>query len=76
MGSANELFRMKITVEEKDITNQIRNIWQLESLGIESEIQNVCNRNNDIMGDYQSRVVFMDNRCSKFSVAGEFENVS
>lgn len=58
----NDILSMKIIVRENDISNQIKKFWELESLGITSENEQIDPLACDVMKTFESEIKFENSR--------------
>ncbi|GFT40866.1 reverse transcriptase domain-containing protein [Trichonephila clavipes] len=57
-----ELLTMSVIVNESNISKQLSEFWDLENLGIEAEVSNEENIDNDIMSQFEAGISYQNKR--------------
>ncbi|GFU11788.1 uncharacterized protein TNCV_2024661 [Trichonephila clavipes] len=57
-----ELLTMSVTVNESNISKQLSEFWDLENLGIEAEVSDEENIDNDIMSEFEAGISYQNKR--------------
>ncbi|GFU33102.1 uncharacterized protein TNCV_4156451 [Trichonephila clavipes] len=55
-----ELLTMSVNVNESNISKQHSEFWDLENLGIEAEVSDEGNIDNDIMSEFEARISYQN----------------
>ncbi|GFT68065.1 reverse transcriptase domain-containing protein [Trichonephila clavipes] len=57
-----DILTMSVIVNESNISKQLSEFWDLENLGIEAEVSDEENIDNDIMSEFEAGISYQDKR--------------
>ncbi|GFW40761.1 integrase catalytic domain-containing protein [Trichonephila clavipes] len=64
---------MSVIVNESNISKQLSEFWDLENLGIEAEVSDEENIDNDIMSEFEAGISYQNKRVNPISFVADIE---